>query len=139
MSVQSAILQNTDLVFLLSDYMNDSSAKEFFNCQRQYREMLEKFPKRYQKKKQRCYDELVAMLEKVDGHIWHVSSKKTVLFINFKINIDQQEWNENCTVDMENDEICFGTDQCMLAWFKGDRHYKSNVELLRAFKNFFEC
>jgi hypothetical protein len=134
--MSTTILNNTDMMFLLSDYIDDKTAVNLFNTQRSYRSMIERFPKRYNKKKQLLYSKLEDEMAKRNGEIWAKSSKQTTLFVKFNMG----EWNENCVVDLDdNGEVCMSTDQCMLAWFKEERKYKSDVELKRAFKNFFDC
>ena len=140
MCAQKTVLDCTDLVFNLSDFMLDSSAKEFFNSQRLYRGMLERFPGRYKKKKAECLKKIEELLEKHEGRIWHMSSKKTVIFICMVI----RGFSCNCVVSYDGGEVIIKIDQCMLHLLECPdnydmSNYKHDTELIGAFKNFFEC
>ena len=120
--------------------MLDSSAKEFFNSQRLYRGMLERFPGRYKKKKAECLKKIEELLEKHEGRIWHMSSKKTVIFICMVI----RGFSCNCVVSYDGGEVIIKIDQCMLHLLECPdnydmSNYKHDTELIGAFKNFFEC
>ncbi len=139
MCAQKTVLDCTDLVFHLSDFMLDSSAKEFFNSQRLYRGMIERFPGRYQKKKAKCLEKLEDVLKKMGGRILHISSDK-IIFFQMRMFIERSlEWSDNCVASYKNGKVTIKTDACMLAWFKAERKYKQDTELIGAFKNFFEC
>jgi len=141
MCAQKTVLDCTDLVFHLSNFMLDSSAKEFFNSQRLYRGMIERFPGRYKKKKGECLKKIEELLEKMGGRILHISSHKTTIFFQMRmVNLERTlEWHDNCVASYKNGKVTIKTDACMLAWFKAERKYKRDTELIGAFKNFFEC
>ena len=133
--MSSTILNNTDMMFLLSDYLDDKSSINLFNAQKSYRSMIDKFPKRYKKKKQIVLRKLKKELKKWNAYIFSMSSRKTTLYIQF----DMGEWRENVVVSMGDDGLSILTDQGMLAWFTVERKYKTDPGLLRAFKNYFDC
>lgn len=133
--MSATILNNTDMMFLLSDYIDDKTAVNLFNSQRSYRGMIERFPNRYTKKKQIVLARLEEELEKWNAHIWLMSSQKTTLFLT----VDMGEWRENCVVNMEDGKVRLGIDEGMLAWFKDERKYKEDPALLQAFYNYFTC
>jgi hypothetical protein len=143
MCAQKTVLDCTDLVFRMSDFMLDSSAKEFFNSHSQYRGMIERFPGRYKKKKAGCLKKIEDLLEKYEGRIWHMSSKKTVIFMYMHI----RGFSCNCVVSYEEGEVTIEIDQCMLHLLEGPEgpykydmsNYKHDTELVATFKNFFEC
>ncbi len=129
------IFNRTDMMFLISDYIDDKTAVNLFNSQKCWRSMVERYPDRYNKKKKVVLAQLEEELEKWNAHIWLMSSQKTTLFIMF----DMGEWNENCVVKMEDGKVYIGIDECMLAWFKDERAYKTDPALLQAFHNYFTC
>ena len=129
------ILNSTDMMFLLSDYMNDKTAVNLFNSQKCWRSMVERYPERYNKKKKVVLVQLEKELEKWNAHIWMMSSQKTTLFVT----VDMGRWNETCVVNMEDGKVYIGIDECMLAWFKDERAYKTDPALLQAFHNYFTC
>jgi len=133
--MSSTILNNTDMMFLLSDYLDDKSSINLFNAQKSYRSMIDKFPKRYKKKKQIVLRRLKKELKKWNAYIFSMSSRKTTLYIQF----DMGEWRENVVVSMGDDGVNILTDEGMLAWFTVERKYKTDPGLLRAFKNYFDC
>jgi hypothetical protein len=133
--MSSTILNNTDMMFLFSDYLDDKSSINLFNAQKSYRSMIDKFPKRYKKKKQIVLRKLKKELKKWNAYIFSMSSRKTTLYIQF----DMGEWRENVVVSMGDDGLSILTDQGMLAWFTVERKYKTDPGLLRAFKNYFDC
>jgi hypothetical protein len=133
--MSSTILNNTDMMFLLSDYLNDKSAVNLFNSQKSYRSMIQRFPKRYNKKKQIVFRRLKKELKKWNAYIFTTSSRKTTLFTEF----DMGEWKETVIVSMKDGEVQMFTNECMLVQFNVERKYKTDPELLNAFKNYFEC
>jgi hypothetical protein len=133
--MSSTILNNTDMMFLLSDYLDDKSSINLFNAQKSYRSMIDKFPRRYKKKKQILFRRLKKELKKWKAYIFTMSSRKTTLYIEF----DMGEWRENVVVSMGDDGVNILTDKGMLAWFTVERKYKTDPGLLCAFKNYFDC
>lgn len=130
MCAQKTVLDCTDLVFYLSDFMVDSSAKEFFNSQRLYRGMLERFPGRYKKKNVESLKRLEEILKKLGGYILYMSSMK------------MRNWDGIYNVRYESDEVFVSVNQCMLVVFSEidkEKKYLTDTELIGAFKNFFEC
>ena len=97
--------------------------------------MIDKFPKRYKKKKQIVFRRLKKELKKWNAYIFSMSSKKTTLYIEFHMG----KWRENVVVKMGDDGVNILTDECMLVSFKVERKYKTDPGLLRAFKNYFDC
>jgi hypothetical protein len=47
---EKTILSNTDMIFLLSDFLDDQTAMRLFNAQRSYANMLQNQPERYRYK-----------------------------------------------------------------------------------------
>ena len=135
LQMSSTILNNTDMMFFLSDYLDDKSSINLFNSQKSYRSMIDKFPKRYKKKKQIVLRRLKKELKKWNAYIFSMSSRKTTLYIQF----DMGEWRENVVVSMGDDGVNILTDEGMLAWFTVERKYKTDPGLLRALKNYFDC
>ena len=66
---RDAILNNTDLMFLLSDYLDDETAVELFNAKKSYRKMIDNFPGRYKKKKQVLLRILESEIERLNGRV----------------------------------------------------------------------
>ena len=50
-NIKNIVMQNTDLTFLLSDYLDDTSSKSLFKSQRLYRNMITNNPDRYKVKR----------------------------------------------------------------------------------------
>jgi len=123
------------MVFLLSDYLDDKSSVNLFNAQKSYRSMVQRFPKRYKKKKQIVLEMLKEELKKWNARIFCMNSNKTILFAEF----DMEKWTESVEVSMKDGEVEVCTNECMLAWFKEERKYKTDSALLNAFKNYFAC
>jgi hypothetical protein len=97
--------------------------------------MVERYPKRYNKKKKFVLVQLETELEKWNAHIWMMSSQKTTLFVTF----DMGRWNETCVVNMEDGKVNIAINECMLALFKDERAYETDPALLQAFHNYFTC
>ncbi len=130
MCAQKTVLNCTDLVFYLSDFMLDSSAKEFFNSQRLFREMIERFPGRYKNKKAESLKRLEDILKKLGGYILYISSMK------------MRNWDGTYNVRYEDEVLCVRVNECMLVVFREidkEKKYLTDTELIGAFKNFFEC
>jgi hypothetical protein len=110
--------------------MLDSSAKEFFNSQRLFREMIERFPGRYKNKKAESLKRLEDILKKLGGYILYISSMK------------MRNWDGTYNVRYEDEVLCVRVNECMLVVFREidkEKKYLTDTELIGAFKNFFEC
>jgi len=130
--MSATILNNTDMMFLLSDYIDDKTAVNLFNSQRSYRGMIERFPNRYTKKKQIVLAKLEEELEKWNAHIWLMSSQKTTLFLT----VDMGEWRENCVVNMEDGKVRIAIDEGMLAWCEEVAYRPGNCGYEKALESF---
>jgi hypothetical protein len=133
--MSSTILNNTDMMFLLSDYLDDKSSINLFNAQKSYRCMIQRFPKRYKKKKQIVFKRLKNILKKWNAYILTTSSRKTTLYTEF----DMGKWKETVVVSIKDGEVKMNIQERMLVQFNVERKYKTDHELLNAFKNYFDC
>jgi hypothetical protein len=123
----SIIMNNTDMVFLMSDYLGDRSALNFFNTQKSYLTMLEKYPKRYKVKKETAFEKLKLELGKWNAYIYYDSSN----LIWIRIPFPGSEKNTDIRVTYHNEEVCIKAERELWA-------FRHNNEILEAFKNYFE-
>ena len=97
--------------------------------------MIQRFPKRYKKKKQIVFKRLKNILKKWNAYILTTSSRKTTLYTEF----DMGKWKETVVVSMKDGEVKMNIQERMLVQFNVERKYKTDPELLNAFKNYFVC
>ena len=98
--------------------------------------MIQRFPKRYKKKKQIVYRRLKKELKKWDAYIFTTSSRKTTLFTEFNMG----EWKETVVVSVSDGKVKMLTNERMLVKYNDvERKYQTDPELLCAFKNYFDC
>jgi hypothetical protein len=123
----SLILNNTDMIFLVSDYLNDKNALNFFNTQKSYINMIESFPNRYKVKKNIVLERMENELKKYDARIYGIVNN--VIYIRYKMGTrenDSRVWMEEGKLFVK---ISFG-DQ---------RTFRDDPKVLEALKNYLEC
>jgi hypothetical protein len=123
----SIIMNNTDMVFLMSDYLGDRSSLNFFNTQKSYLTMLEKYPKRYKVKKEIAYEKLKHELDKWNAYIYYNSSN----LIWIRIPFPGSNSYTDIKVVYHNEEVCMKAEKELF-------NFRHNNEIVEAFKNYFE-
>ena len=136
--MSSTILNNTDMMFLLSDFLDDSSAVQLFNTQKSYKSMIAKFPKRYKNKKKIICDQLKKELEKWNGTMIGHTADKT-----YYIQFNMGGWNEIwlASLDEYDGEVWFRINSgevWKLKW-EASREFKHDPVLLQALQRLFNC
>ena len=123
----SLILNNTDMIFLISDYLSDKNALNFFNTQKSYINMIENYPNRYIIKKNIVFERMKKELEKYNAYIYH--TENGIIYIRYKMGNgygDSRVWMNEGKVLVK---ISFG-----------DRvTFRDDPKVLEAFKNYLEC
>lgn len=139
--MSSVVLNNTDLVFLLSEYLDDKSADNFFDSCSSYGDMLLNYPNRYKKnKKDLVYNQIKEELKKWDYDAIGFLYDNNCLLIQGP-GIWELTWmvslNEN------NGNVDFETkygEGWKLNWCSNEeKNIKDDPTLLSLFKNYFDC
>ena len=127
----SIIMNNTDMVFLISDFLGDKSALNFFNTQKSYLKMLEKYPKRYKVKKEIAVEKLEYELDKLNAFI--CSNSDNLIWVTI---IDPTPHFENYFTQFK---VIYFQKKVLMGKLGNElAHLEYNNELVEACKNYFE-
>ena len=123
----SLILNNTDMIFLISDYLSDKNALNFFNTQKSYVNMIESFPNRYKIKKNILLERMENELKKYDARIYGIVNN--IIYIRYKMG------------NKENDSRVWmdGGKLLVKISFGDQRTFRDDPKVLEAFQNYLEC
>jgi len=123
----SLILNNTDMIFLISDFLNDKNALDFFNTQKSYINMIESFPNRYKIKKNILLERMENELEKYGARIYGIVNN--IIYIRYKMG------------NRENDSRVWmdGGKLLVKISFGDQRTFRDDPKVLEAFQNYLEC
>jgi hypothetical protein len=127
----SKIFGITDLVFHLSDFIDDSSAKEFFRSQRSFHGMIERYDGRYKVKKGLLLERVLEALEKWNAKPFII--RKNLLFIEYRYHDYLDVW----TYRMEDGRLICGKNEAHP--IKTPRAYDSDDDLKQKIENFLNC
>jgi hypothetical protein len=121
----------TDLVFFLSDFMNDSTAKQFFCCSRSIRTMLQNNPNRYKVKKRVLFEKVMESLEKWNAE--PILIRKDSLMIEFNFH----DWIDVWSYTIEDNKVRCHKNAAH--YIKTTRSYEVDNELLQRIENYLLC
>ena len=123
----SLILNNTDMIFLISDFLNDKNSLNFFNTQKSYVNMIESFPNRYKIKKNILLERMENELKKYDARIYGIVNN--IIYIRYKMG------------NKENDSRVWmdGGKLLVKISFGDQRTFRDDPKVLEAFQNYLEC
>ena len=69
---RDTILNNTDMMFLLSDYLENDDAIALFNAKKSYRKMINDNPRRYKNRKRIYLEKLEREIVRLGGRVLRV-------------------------------------------------------------------
>lgn len=122
----------TDLVFWLSNYIDDSTAKQFFCCQRSFNTMLQNNPNRYKVKKRVLFEKVIGALDRWEAVPIHI--RKNSLMIEFNYHDWTDVWSY--TLDENNKVKCIKNEA---HYIKTTRDYEMDGDLLQCIENYLLC
>ena len=120
-----------DLVFHLSDFIDDSSAKEFFRAKRSFHNMIQTYDGRYKVKKGLLLERVLEALEKWKAKPFII--RKNLLFIEFRFYDHMDLW----TYRVEDGRLICGKNAAH--FIKTPREYDSDEDLKQKIENFLNC
>ncbi len=91
MNIKNIVMQNTDLTFLISDYLDDTSSKSLFKSQRLYHNMITNNPHRYKVKRTVSLMKIHKLLEREEG-VLYTSESDGEIEIEFFVDDDTENF-----------------------------------------------
>jgi hypothetical protein len=128
----SKVLGVTDLMFHVSDFINDSTAIELFGAQRSFVDMIQRYDRRYKVKKNMLLQRVIECLEDK----WDASSilvRKDMIMIEFHYYDYMDVWSYR---------IVDGTLKCYVNQghtIKTPRAYATDEDLNKKIEMYLEC
>jgi hypothetical protein len=128
----SKVFGVTDLMFHLSDFINDSTAISLFGAQRSFADMIQRYDGRYKVKKNMLLQRLVDTLEDK----WNASPilvRKNMIMIEFHYHDYMDVWSY---------QIVDGALKCFTNkahYIKTPRAYATDEDLNKKIEMYLEC
>lgn len=122
----------TDLVFLLSKYIDDSTAKQFFCCQRSFNTMIQNNQNRYKVKKRVLFEKVLDVLDKWQAVPIHIRKNSLTIEFNY------YEWTDIWSYDLDqNNRLKYHKNDAH--YIKTTREYEIDKDLLQKIENYLLC